>query len=66
MNVKVIHFISSGNGDNGLLLAPLKKIVMPLLNTWVRGNIEESTHIIYPLNYGEDMFNPSPWIGVKI
>ena len=59
---QVTHFISSGNGDTGLLLAPLNKIGMPLLNTWVKYNIEESTRILYPLNYGEDMFNTSLWI----
>ena len=29
---------------------------MPLLSTLVRGNIEESPRILYPFNYGEDIF----------
>ena len=62
MNVKVIHSISSGNGDTGLLLSSLNKTGMTLLKNLVRDNIEESTSTLYPLNYGEDIFNPSPWI----
>ena len=51
-----MHFLSSGKGDTELLLAPLKKIGMPLLSTWMRGNIEENPCILYPFNYGEDIF----------
>ena len=42
--VKVMHFISSGKGDTGLIISPLKKIGTPLLSIWVRVNIEESPH----------------------
>ena len=60
IDVKVMHLISSGNGDTLLLLVPLKKIGMPLLNALARVNIEYSNRILHPLNYGEDMINPYP------
>ena len=64
--VKVINFISSVKVDNGLLLYPLNKIGMPFLNTWVRGNVEDNPGIIYPFNYGKDIFYTSQWIGGHI
>ena len=54
IDVKALNFLSSGKGYNGLLLSPLNKTGIPLLNTWVRGNIEESPHILYPFKYGEN------------
>ena len=58
-----MNFISSRKIDTGLLLSPLNKIWMPLVSTWVRGDIEGSPHIIYPFNYDKDIFYPLPWIG---
>ena len=66
IDVKVRHFISSGNGDTELILSSPNKTGITFLNTLVRDNIEESTSTLYPLNYGEDIFNPSPWIRGKI
>ena len=56
LDVKIMCFLYSGQVDNRLLSFPLNKIWMPLLSTWVRCNIEESTRIPYQFNYGEDIF----------
>ena len=41
-------------GDTGFIFASLKKTLITFISTLVRGDIEESPHIIYPFNDGED------------
>ena len=49
-----MHFLYSVKRNTRLILAPLKKIGMGLLSTWVWGNIAESHCITYPLSYGKE------------
>ena len=51
-----MRFLSSVKFDTGLRFVPLNKTGMPLINTLVMCNIEESRCIPYPFNYGEDNF----------
>ena len=51
-----MHFLSSEKVDNGLIFVPLNNMVIPMLSTLLRGNIEEIPYILYPFSYGEDIF----------